>query len=124
MKRLFNYFTLFEKLMWLFSIILIIFVFYIYKNNNYLYLIGNLIGVTALLFLAKGNPVGQILSIVFSLFYAYVSLSYRYYGECITYAFMTLPVAVVSTIAWFKHPYQDNNAEVEVVKLKLKDYLL
>ena len=124
MKRLFNYFTLFEKLMWLFSIILIIFVFYIYKNNNYLYLIGNLIGVTALLFLAKGNPVGQILSIVFSLFYAYVSLSYRYYGECITYAFMTLPVAVVSTIAWFKHPYQDNNAEVEVVKLKLKDYLV
>ena len=98
--------------------------FYIYKNDNYLYLIGNLIGVTALLFLAKGNPVGQILSIVFSLFYAYVSLSYRYYGECITYAFMTLPVAVVSTIAWFKHPYQDNNAEVEVVKLKLKDYLV
>jgi nicotinamide mononucleotide transporter PnuC len=37
---------------------------------------------------------------------------------------MTLPVAVVSTISWFKHPYQDNNAEVEVVRLKLKDYLV
>ena len=123
MKKLFNYFTIFEKILWLFSIILIIFVFYIYKNDNYLYLIGNIVGVTALIFLAKGNPIGQILCIIFSLFYAYVSFSYKYYGECITYALMTLPVAVISTIAWFKHPYQDNNAEVEVVRLKAKDYL-
>ena len=124
MKKLFNYFTMFEKLLWLFSIILIIFVFYIYKNDNYLYLIGNIVGVTALLFLAKGNPIGQILCIIFSLFYAYVSLSYHYYGECITYACMTLPVAVISTISWFKHPYKDNNAEVAIVNLKTKDYII
>lgn len=113
---------MFEIVLYLCSIIIITISFFVFHNNQYLYLIGSLIGATSLIFLAKGHFFGQIFMIVFALFYGYVSYSYRYYGEMITYIGMTLPMAISSLISWLKHPFNQN--EVKVNELKKFHYLI
>ena len=83
-----------------------------------------IIGTTSLMFLAKASPIGQILVIIFSTIYGYVSFSYHYYGELITYCFMTLPIALISTISWFKNPYSKDSIEVKIVEIKKKEYYI
>ena len=73
-----NYFTTFEKLLWLFSVIIIIAAFVLSAGDSLISLIASLIGVTFLIFNAKGNPIGQFLTIVFSVFYGYISFSFAY----------------------------------------------
>lgn len=80
-------------------------------------LFASLIGVTALIFLARGDVWGQFLSMAFALLYAITSISFRYYGEAITYMFMTFPSALFSALSWLRHPYKDNANEVEIHRL-------
>ena len=124
MKKIWNYFTTFEKILWITSVSLITLFFVIFKNTEYLYLFASILGATSLLFLAKASPIGQVLVIIFSTIYGYISLRYQYYGEVITYCFMTLPIAVVSTISWFKNPYSDESLEVKIDDIKKKEYLI
>ncbi len=111
--------TKFEKTLWLTSAVIVLSAFFIFKSTDYLTLTASLIGVTALIFLAKGHAIGQVLIIVFALFYGYISYHFRYYGEMITYLGMTLPMAVVALVSWLRHPYKES-AEVEVSKLTRK----
>lgn len=78
------------------------------------------IGVTALIFIAKGNVWGQILVVIFSILYAITSYDFRYYGEMITYLGMTAPIAVMSIISWLRHPYEEEQNVVEINKLSVK----
>ena len=82
-------------------------------------LLASLIGVTALIFLAKGDVWGQFLSMVFATLYAITSLSFRYYGEAITYMFMTFPSALACAISWLRHPYKGNANQVAISRLTL-----
>lgn len=111
--------TKFEKILWLSSVAVVLSTFFIFKSEDYLTLIASLIGVTALIFLAKGHAIGQILIIVFALFYGYISYHFRYYGEMITYLGMTVPMAVVALVSWLRHPYKES-LEVEISKLSKK----
>lgn len=120
MKRL-NYFSRFEKLLWLCSVIIIIVSFVAFSGDGYISLIASLVGVTSLIFCAKGHPVGQVLMIVFSVIYGYISYTFSYYGEMITYLAMTLPMAVFSLVSWLKNPYKGNKSQVAVNKLNRKD---
>lgn len=124
MKKLINYFSIFEWCLYLISLLVIIVCFIVFKNDNYFYLAGSIIGVTALIFLSKGHVLGQIITVVFSVFYGVVSLSFKYYGEMITYVFMTMPIAIISIITWLKHPSKQAKNEVEVNELKWKEYIL
>ncbi len=117
-----GYFTKAETLLWSCSVVLIILSFFIFGNSGYLSLVASLVGVTSLIFCAKGNPTGQALMIVFSLLYGYISLTFRYYGEMITYVGMSLPMAVLSLIEWLRHPYGDSKSEVQVNKPTRRDY--
>ena len=92
--------------------------FCVFDRRNYLTLASSLIGVTSLIFTAKGNPIGQILMIVFSLLYGYISFVFTYYGEMLTYLCMTMPMAIFALISWLKNPYKKNKAEVKVNRLK------
>lgn len=121
LKKLYDYFTLSEKLLWFCSVLLITASFVIFDSSGYMNFAASLLGVTSLIFCAKGNPFGQALMIVFSLMYTLISYSFAYYGEMITYAGMTLPMAVFSLISWLKNPFKGNKAEVEVNKLKAKE---
>ncbi len=124
MRKLINYFTKFELLLWVTSVLLITVSFLVFDRTNYLTLCASLIGVTSLIFCAKGNPVGQILMIIFSLLYGVISYGFSYYGEMITYLGMTMPMAVFSLISWLKNPYKGKKSEVEISKLKKSDKII
>ena len=121
MKRITNYFTKEEIILWCTSVLLIIVSFYVFDRENYLTLEASLIGVTSLIFNAKGNPFGQFLMVIFSLLYGIISYSFSYYGEMITYLGMTMPMAVFALIAWLRNPYNGNKAEVKVNRISKKE---
>lgn len=106
----------FEWTLWLGSVIIVVASFIIAESGYLLTLIASLIGVTALIFVAKGDVWGQILTVFFSIMYGIISFQFRYYGEMITYLGMTMPIAMLSVYTWIKNPYQDTN-EVKVHKL-------
>ncbi len=116
---LFKNFTKFEWFLWVFSLTLVTVAFLLPENKDYLNLASSIIGVTALVFMAKGHYLGLILCIIFSILYAIVSLIFGYYGEAITYGLMTLPMTVIELIAWLKHPYKETE-EVEISSLNAK----
>ena len=122
-KTLLNYFTREELLLWSASTVLIIVPFYTLNRENYLTLAASLIGVTSLIFNAKGNPFGQFLMVIFSVLYGIISFSFSYYGEMMTYLGMTAPMAVFALISWLRHPYNGNKAEVKVNRLTKKESL-
>lgn len=109
-----GYFSSSEIALWCSSTILIIVSFSVFDRESYLTLIASLIGVTSLIFNAKGNPFGQFLMVLFSLLYGMISFTFSYYGEMITYLGMTMPMAIVALISWLKNPFNGNRAEVKV----------
>ena len=113
-KRLIGYFSKTEIALWSLSTFIIVSSFGIFDRESYLTLLASLIGVTSLIFSAKGNPIGQLLMIVFSLLYGVISFTFAYYGEMITYLGMTMPMAIFALISWLKNPYNGNRAEVRV----------
>lgn len=123
-KQFINYFTKFELTLWLTSVVLIVASYLIFDKNGYLTLIASLIGVTSLIYNAKGNPIGQILIIIFSIFYGIISYSFAYYGEMITYLGMSAPMAVIALISWLKNPYKGNKAQVKVNHISKREVAL
>lgn len=112
------HFTKREYALWIGSLLCIVIAFLLFDRTGYLSLIASSIGVTALIFNAKGNPFGQFLMILFSLFYGYVSFTFSYYGEMITYPGMTAPMALLALITWLHHPYEGHRSEVAVARLR------
>lgn len=113
-KKLKVCFSKTEIALWSSSALLIIISFCIFDRESYLTLAASLIGVTSLIFNAKGNPLGQVLMVLFSLLYGAISFKLAYYGEMITYLGMTMPMAVFALISWLRHPYNGNRSEVKV----------
>ena len=118
LKKILNYFTKGEAALWLCSVTAIAASFLIFDRTDWLKLAASLIGITALIFNAKGNPAGQILIIVFSVLYGIISYSFAYYGEMITYMGMSAPLAVLAFISWVRNPYNGNRSEVKVNRIK------
>ena len=118
MKKIFQYFSKTEWILWFSSVFIIIFSYLLFGCDHYLNVLASLIGVTSLVIIAKGNPIGQILMVVFSILYGIISYTYSYYGEMITYLGMTLPMSVFSFISWTCHPYDQNKKEVKINKIK------
>lgn len=106
-----------EFLIWLLSVITIAVSFLLVNEKDYLTLTASLIGATALIFVAKGEVLGQILTVMFSIFYGVISFKFRYFGELITYVGMTAPIALMSAVTWLKNPYKKGESEVKIAKL-------
>lgn len=104
--------------------LLILLSFALFDRSNYWTLAVSIIGTTSLIFNAKGNPFGQVLMIIFSVFYGMISFTCAYYGEMITYLGMTMPMAILALVSWLKHPYKGNQSEVEISGLSPKDWCL
>lgn len=118
-KILFQPFSRFKKhewLLYLLSLATVTVPSAVLGSSGLLSTVASAIGVTALIFVAKGEILGQVLTVVFALFYSVISLTFDYYGEMITYLFMSAPIAVMSVVSWVRHPYKDS-AEVEVARL-------
>lgn len=121
MKYLVNYFSKGELLLWGGSVAAVMSAFLIFDRGSWITLAASLIGVTSLIFAAKGHPAAQAMAIVFALLYGVISWGFAYYGEMITYLGMTLPMAVISLISWIRHP-SDRKNEVKVNRLKAPEY--
>ncbi len=122
-KNPFKTLTKFEWLLWIFSALTVSLSYLFIPERDILTLLSSLIGVSALIFVAKGHVFGQLLCIFFAVFYGIISFYFRYYGEMITYLGMSAPSALAALISWIRHPYKDS-AEVEVKRLSKKDVYL
>ncbi len=123
MKEKKRYFTVYEIILWASSLTLITLSAIIFKSVSPLSLIASLVGATSLIFYAKGNPLGPILMIVFSILYGIISLSFAYYGELLTYVGMSAPISLFTLIVWLRHPFQGKRSQVEVGKFARKDII-
>ena len=103
-----------EWILWIASLLIVIVSNLFSSDFDLLTLVAALVGVTSLIFAAKGNVWAQILMIVFSILYGIISYRFRYWGEMITYLGMALPMAVWSTITWIRHPSGSDGSEVEI----------
>lgn len=119
-----GYFTKMEYVLWSGSVALILLSFLLFDRSSYLTLTASLIGVTSLIFNAKGNPIGQALMILFSILYGIISYGFSYYGEMITYLGMTAPMALVALIAWLRNPYRGRRSEVAVNRITRHEWIL
>lgn len=81
------------------------------------------VGITSLIFAAKGNVWAQFLMVAFSILYGIISFRFRYWGEMITYLGMTLPMAVWSAVTWLRNPSAGSKSEVAIRKLEKKHFL-
>lgn len=122
-KHSFGRLTRFEWGLWLTSVAVVVASFVLAPEEDWFNLATSLVGVTALIFLAKGMLLGQILSVVFSVLYGIVAFFFEYWGEVITYVCMTLPMSVVSLIEWARHPYEDG-AEVAVARVRVSQVVV
>lgn len=120
-KKITNYFTKGEILLWTASVVFIMMSFLIFDRENYLTLLASLIGVTSLIYNSKGNPAGPFLMIIFSLLYGFISFKFAYYGEMLTYVGMTAPMSFFALIAWLKNSNNGNKSEVKIASLKIRD---
>lgn len=93
LKKVTGYFSKGELLLLAASALLIVIAFAAFDRENCLTLTASLIGVTSLIFNAKGHPAGQTLMILFSLLYGIISYTFSYYGEMFTFLGMTMPMA-------------------------------
>jgi len=114
MKRLLNYFTKFELILWLSSIAMVVISYVGFGRSIDLAFFASIIGATSLIFNAKGNPIGPALMMVFCVIYGYISYTFSYYGEMITYLGMSWPMAVLSVLSWLKNPYKGKKSQVTI----------
>lgn len=124
MKKLLHYFSRGEWILWTCSVSVILVSYAVFDGGDPLTIAASLVGVTALIFNAKGNPFGQILMIAFSIQYSVISFSFAYYGELATWLGMSAPMAVLALIAWLRNPYKGDHAQVEIQRLCRRDLVL
>lgn len=117
MRTPFHDLSKFERFLWGISLLVIVASFVLSGGRDWLSAIASLIGVTALIFVAKGYVLGQVLTVIFAVFYGVISFYFGYYGEMLTYLCMTAPIAVAAIVSWLRHPYKGTK-EVEVGDLK------
>lgn len=115
MKKFNIHFTKKEILLWSFSVLMIVISFFAFSQDNIINLFASVIGVSAVFINAKGNPIGHVLMIIFSLLYGIISCKCAYYGEMITYLFMTAPMSSVALVSWINNPYGDGKVKVNTI---------
>lgn len=108
---------------WIGSLLIIVISNISSGSFDLLTLVAVCIGVTSLIFAAKGNVWSQILMSVFSILYGIISFQFRYWGEMITYLGMTMPMAIWSTITWIRNP-SESGKEVAIQRLTKKHIIL
>ena len=124
LNKILTYFKPGELALWFFSVVCIVASFFIFGATGYLSLIASVIGVSALVFFAKGNPIGQVLIIIFAVLYAIISFDLAYYGEMITYLGMSAPMAAMALVSWVRNPYEKGHAEVKIERIRPLDVLI
>ena len=106
----------FERRLWIISLLCALVAYAFSPARDVLTLISSLVGLTSLILNARGDVLGQMLMVLFSVLYGVISYSFRYYGEMITYLGMTAPIALAAVVSWLRNPFKDS-AEVAVRRI-------
>lgn len=114
--------TRFERSLWIISIVAVAASYLLAGQGDYLTLASSVVGVSALIFMAKGDVTGQYITVAFCILYALVSFRFQYYGEVITFMCMALPIAIASIVTWLRNPYSEK--EVKVQKIRGRGFFL
>ena len=107
----------FEWTLWISSMAVVTLAFLLGGRMGVISYIASMLGVTALIFIARGDVTGQFLVVIFALLYGFVSWQERYYGEMLTYVCMSAPAGVLAIISWIRHPFKEDGSEVEVNRI-------
>ena len=118
-KNPFKVLTKFDVCLWVAAFTAILLTFFLTKSKDYMTLASSITGKTMLMFIVKGNVVGQFLTVAFSVCYGIVSYFTKYYGEMITYLGMSTPAAIYAIVTWLRHPFKDG-ASISVATLNAK----
>lgn len=123
MKMIFKSLKPLDYVLWGSSVILFVLTNVLLDSHNGLYTIAVIIGLTALIYTARGHVFGPLFMVIFSILYSLISLSMDYHSEFITYGSMTLPMSIVALYAWLKNPNKQNQNEVQTVILTHKEWI-
>lgn len=123
LRNPFKGFTKFEWCLWIGSLIAITAAHFAVGSRDWASFAVSLVGVTSLIFAARGDPFAPVLFIVFAIVYAVKSFFVGYYGEMIIYLFMQLPVSVLSLVTWLKNQNRDVH-QVKVGRLSWKNVII
>ena len=63
-----------ERRLWMLSLLVVTAAFLFSPQKDILNWLSSLLGVTALIFVAKGYVLGQLLTVVFSVFYGFIAV--------------------------------------------------
>ena len=72
-RKLLQYFSRAGRLLWGLSAAFLVGSFRAFAREIYLTMAASLLGVPSLIFNAKGNPIGQVLMVLFSLLYGFIN---------------------------------------------------
>jgi len=122
MLNFFKNFTLFEKLLLVISIIVLLLAGIIF-NSSIVTIICTVLFVFAIMLIAKGNYLGQIIGIVVTILYSYISYKNRYYGEIIINIGIVLPLYILGIISWIKHENKETKT-VKINQIRFKEWLI
>lgn len=122
MNKFLKNFTLFEKLLLIISVLVLLITGIIFKSDI-ITIICTISCVFAILLIAKGNYLGQILGLIVTILYSYISYKNKYFGEIIVNIGIILPLYILGIISWIKH--QDKNTKsVEINHIKSNEWLI
>lgn len=123
MKKTFGSLGCVDITVWSISVLLIIISYFISPESGIMNSITSLLGVTAIIFVAKGQVLGQVLLASFAVLYGIVSFFQSYFGETAICMFLSLPLAAFAIITWYKNPY-DKSGVVSIRALRGRDMLI
>lgn len=121
-KTAFKNLSKLEKTIYFISLLLVTISFLITKEKHILSFVSSMIGVTALIFLSKGDYLGHFISIVFAILYIIIAYSFHYYGEIFIYSLLMIPLAITNIISWKKNSAKEH--EVKINKIKINEIII
>ena len=124
MKNPFNRLMKKEWMFYLISLTVVICSNFFAEKINVINLIATAIGVTALIFIAKGDVFGQVLCVIFASLYSITALEHRYYSEIITYLGMTAPISIATIVTWIKNPVKKGENVVKIRRFSVRELAL
>ena len=124
MKKILKNWNWFEIVFLIVSYIVLTLCFALGTEKNTFSFIVSLVGVSSVMLVAKGLTIAPIVSIVYNILYAILSITQKYYGETIIYTVIMIPLSIISIVSWVKNKNGGKKEQVQVNKISKKEYLI
>ena len=124
MKKILKNWNWFEIVFLIVSYIVLTLCFVLGTEKNTFSFIVSLVGVSSVMLVAKGLTIAPIVSIIYNILYATLSVTQKYYGETIIYTVIMIPLSIISLVSWVKNKNGGKEEQVQVNKISKKEYLI